>query len=107
MISKKLQEFRNLLLEVTGKVYHYYHQAEDETYIVWTENGEGETQHGDNHKQEVALHFSVELFTKTEYSPVLDALTEKLNESRFAFEYTGVDFEVDTGYIHHSLEVYG
>lgn len=107
MISSKLKAFRDLLLEVTDHVYHYWHDAEDETYIIWMETGESDTDHGDNHKQELGLTYEVELFTKTEYSPVLDALMERLNTSGYAFSYTSTSYETDTGYIHHSLEAYG
>lgn len=107
MISKKLKAFRDLLLTVTEHVYHYYHQAEDETYIIWTETGEDASDHGDNHKSEIGLSYEIEVFTKTEYSPVLDDLVTKLNESGYAFSYTAVSYETDTHYIHHSLEANG
>lgn len=69
-------------------------------YTVWTPYGENALQAG-NRRREVAAAVQIDRFTKDDPDEIADAIYAALDAAAFvAFEYL-LDYEPDTGYIHH------
>lgn len=99
-----LQEFRDVLLSVTDKAYHYEAFEEQEgEYIVWQENG-GRSAYGSNARANTVKNVQVELYTQEEYTPTLDKLLNVLEAEDIAFEEPITDFDKDTKRIRHIIE---
>ena len=99
-------EIKTFLVTVDPTIQRYTSShTGSEAYTVWRELGpapiyaDGETQH--------VMRFQVDRFTKTENDPVALAILIALEErDDIAFQYI-VDFEKDTGYIHHIFDCEG
>ncbi len=105
-LISKLKAIRDQLLTVSQNVYHYEkpERSELSEYIVWQEDGEGDPNELDNAKREQVVQFSVNLYTKTEYSPTIDALQNLLADSQISFTLVSVTFETETKYIHYEWQ---
>ena len=97
----KLKEIRDFLLGITLNVYHYKAWQQPDTYIVWAEDGESDAVHGDNRKEKQILDVTIDVFTKTEYDPLIEQLQEAFNDRGIPFELLSIQYEDDTGYIHY------
>jgi hypothetical protein len=94
-----LLEFKDLLLTTGLPVHHYHAHKQTNRYIVWAEYG-GHNQTADNAITEKAIRVQVDLFTKTEFDPAVEAINSLLDRDDISFKYL-CDYEPDTGYIHH------
>lgn len=98
-----LIEFRDLLLTALSAVYHYTAQDPPETYLVWAEYSANGV-YADGQRVAKTQSIQLDLYTKTEFDPVLDALECVLTEAGVAFDGPDTEYEPDTGYIHHRLD---
>ncbi len=105
-LTSKLKAIRDQLLTVSQNVYHYEkpERSELSEYIVWQEDGEGNSLQVDNAKNEQAVQFTVDLFTKTEYSTLIDDIQNTLSDSTISFSLVSVVFETETKYIHYQWQ---
>lgn len=96
-----LKNFRDILLSVTDKVYHFESHEEKE-YIVWHELG-AKSLRADDSIAETGARIAVDFFTTAEYSEIPEKLGKALSENDeiFVRDYM-IDFEEDTGYIHYT-----
>ncbi len=94
-----LLELRDLLLTVGVPVFHYHASQQTESYIVWNEFGRKGLS-ADSQIQEKAIKVQVDYFTKTEFDSTVEEIDSLLDSDDISFEYQ-VDYEEDTGYIHH------
>jgi hypothetical protein len=90
-----LQEFKDLLLTVTDRVYHLEAWQEGEEYLVWQEL-QPRSSKSDNRRGEVIRRVQVDLFTREEFSQTLDKLLEVLNEHDIAFDEPVPGYDTDT-----------
>jgi len=96
-----LKQFRDVLLTVTDKVYHFESSKEKE-YIVWGEIGQ-KSLRADGNISETGIRIAVDIFTADEYSELPGKLTKALSENDEIFLRDCLtDFEKDTGYIHYA-----
>ncbi len=94
-----LESLKTLLLTVDAKITRYKHLGSG-NYTVWREYGT-KPLGADNSHGEVIYRVQIDRFTKKENDTIAASMTEKLNErDDIAFQYL-VDYELDTGYIHH------
>lgn len=93
-----LENFKTLLLQVDPKATRYKSMRQG-NYTVWAEYGTN-SMRGNDTTGERAYKVQVDRFTKTENDPVVAAITAMLDEQCYGYEYL-VDYEQDTGYIHH------
>lgn len=94
-----LDAFRSLILSVDPDATRYEGNRKG-NYTVWQEYGMNRL-HGDSRTADRAFKVQVDRFTKAEDDPIVEALFQALDgQDGIAFEYL-VDYEVDTGYIHH------
>lgn len=96
-MSNKVQK---ALLKVTDKVYHYEATKQEEKYVVWAEDGEGDTVYADNTMQSQSIAGTIDYFTKQEYDENFERIQQALQESGIAFKLNSVQYEKDTEYIH-------
>lgn len=94
-----LDRFSDLLLTADPDCTRYGGNRKG-NYTVWREYGRN-TLPADNHSADRAMKVQVDRFTKLEDDPVAKAITSLLDSrDEVAFQYM-VDYEPDTGYIHH------
>lgn len=80
-----LPDFRDLLLEVHDKVYHYEPLNDcGKRYIVWTET-KGRSHRGDGRRVLPVQRVQVDLYTDQEYDPLLEQLLAALDRNNRVF----------------------
>lgn len=97
----KLNNLRDLLLTITPNVYHYFTTGQTGNYILWAEDGEGNSQNADDKKDNQSLQGTIDYYTKTEFDPVFNQIQDALNSVDIAWKLNSVLREKDTGYIHY------
>ena len=95
-----LDRVKRALLTVSENVGHYEALKETPPYIVWAEE-RGNDLEADNVHAERGWTGTVDLFTKTENDPLVEAVGEALSSAGIAWYLNSVQFEDDTGLIHH------
>ena len=98
---KDLTAFRDLLLEADPKATKFKGVGGD-NYTVWTPYSPDKTM-SDNEEEDFTWRIQVDRFTKTDNDSIAKAIYDKLTEAGIPFEYE-IDFEEDTGYIHHIFD---
>ena len=97
-----LQGLKALLLTIGPPVFHYFTTGQDGNYILWAEDGEGDSVYADDEKTEQALTGTVDYFTKTEFDPIVNQIQDTLNDAEgLAWSLNSVQHETDTKYIHY------
>jgi len=97
-----LQEFRDVLLEADPDTKHYWTKAAG-NYTTWHEY-RSEALAGDDARIGTKWHIQVDRFTKLEYDPMVDVMGAALDAwVEIGYVYR-VDYEIDTGYIHHTWD---
>lgn len=93
-----LQEFRNILLTADPQAVHYKSMKKD-NYTRWQEYGDNALT-ADSVRKEKAWKIQVDRFTKVEYDLIVNQISSVLDRDDISYDYH-VDYESDTGYIHH------
>lgn len=97
-----LKTISDALTAIEGlKVFHYWRFEKNAPYCIWEEDSELGFD-ADNHKAEQGFTGTVDLFTKTEFDPLFDAIQEALNGIEISWYYDGTSYEDETGLLHHS-----
>lgn len=98
-----LSDVKALLLTIGPPVFHYFPpEGQTGTYLVWAEDGEGDTVHADGRKVERAITGTIDYFTKTENDPVVKQIETALDSADgLAWYLNSIQYEQDTGYIHY------
>ena len=77
MSWNKIYRIRDALLTVSKDVYHFEALKKKDKYIVWAEDGEGNSGHADNKKNQV-IQGTIDYFTKDDADPVVEEIQEAL-----------------------------
>jgi len=93
-----LTQFRDLLLTADPNATHYNGTGQG-NYTVWAEYGD-EAAGADDKRERLCYHVQVDRYTKLEYDPMAATIENVLNDAGIPFAYR-VNYEQDTGYIHH------
>ena len=99
--NMNLVEIKNALLTVGVPVSHYSADKKPDKYIVWAEDSQSGSLHGDNQMIGQIIQGTVDYFTKTEYDPNVDKIQDALNEAEISFRLNSVQYEDDTKFIHY------
>lgn len=100
-----LTDIRDLLVSVDPDIKHYFTDSNADAYSYWEEARRLSLFSDDRHEQ--AWRFYVHRYTKAEDDVMASQLFDALDQDpRIAFQYT-VDFDVDSGYIHHIYDCEG
>lgn len=103
-IQSKLRKIQDALLTVTESTYHYWRAKAEPPFLVWAEDGEIDSFHAGNRKQEQQLHGSADLYTKTEFDPLVDEIQDALDEIMTGWTLSSVQYEDETGLIHYTWD---
>ena len=105
--NQKLKQIRDLLLDVDAHVYHYEAPSKPEKlsyYIVWAEDMECEPFYSDNGKTGMVMQGTIDLFTKQEFDPLIDAIQNVLAENKIGSRISAVQYEDETQFIHYTWD---
>lgn len=104
-LNETLRTVYEALVAIDGaKVYHYEKPAAVKApYVIWGENGEDGSFHANNRKQEQVITGAVNLYTLTEFDPLVDAIQEAL-DGVCSWTLESVMYEDDTKLIHYTWE---
>ena len=89
------------LLTVGVPVSHYTASKKPNKYIVWAEDGEGDSVWADGRMQDQVIQGTIDYFTKTENDPKVDTIQSALNNAEIPFRLNSVQYEDETKYIHY------
>lgn len=104
-LMQKIKKVRDALLQIEGiDVYHYWREVKKNRYIIWAEDSESSSFHANNRLEEQQIHGTIDLFTKTEYDQIADAVQEKLGDAEISFRINSILYEDETGFIHYEWE---
>ena len=102
-----IQEIKNLLVAVDPDIQRYDHDrsGDGEAYTVWAEihpvgfYGDGQEQG--------SIRFQVDRFTKEEDEAMAESIRRALEDADYIAVDYRVDYEKDTGWIHHIFDCEG
>lgn len=101
--NSMLKKVRDALLTISGlNSYHYFAPAgHGDPYVVWMEGYEGSSLEADDRKAAHSISGTIDLYTKTEFDPLVDSIHDALTAAKIGFYLESVQFEDDTKYIHY------
>ena len=100
-----LAQIQTFLAGIDPEIRHYFSAAQGDAYTYWEESQRLPFKADDVHPAgDEAWRFYVHRFTKSAGDPMASEIFDELDEhTGIAVTWT-VDFEQDTGYIHHIFE---
>lgn len=100
-----LEAIRTLLVSVVPDIKHYFTDSTALAFSYWEETERLPMLSDDRH--ETAWRFYVHRYTQSEDDLISDQLFETLDQDpRITVRYT-VDYDQDSGYVHHIYECEG
>lgn len=100
-MNSKVNVIRNLLNKISDNVYHYECMKKKDRYIVWAEDGEGNSVEADNRKENQSIQGTIDFYTKYEEDYMVEDIQAALKRKRISFYLNSVTYEETTGYIHY------
>lgn len=101
LVNPVIDEFVNVLLSVSSRVYHDDANQEAGEYIVWFETSERGLK-ADNGNAEESIRIAVDVYTNKEFSDIPTKLKKAFNENDIAYEYFVRDYNEDLKYCKYS-----
>lgn len=99
-----LEQFRDVLLGITTKAYHYEAQGETtQEHIIWQETGK-RALYGDDMRSVTVWEIQVDIYTKEEYSALPEIVLLALEEADIACEDPVITYESETGLTRYTIE---
>lgn len=95
-----LDAVKTALTGISENVYHYEALNADAPYIVWAEDNEFNSYAADNRKDGQTIEGTIDLYTKAENDPLMEAIPRALRNAGIAWEYSSTQYEEDTELIH-------
>lgn len=109
-ITNNLKKIRDALntTSARGRVFHYKRPSDTtKPWIVWQEDGEGQSFDSGNRKSEQQIHGTIDCYSLTEYDPLFDEVQDALNVvSNVGWNLASVQYEDDTNLIHYEWEFF-
>ena len=78
-------------------------RLKSDRYFVWTEDDDNDLTADNVHAEKAVTGYS-DLFTKTEFDPWAYQIEAAFDTAGISWQKTGVTFEPDTGFFHHSWD---
>lgn len=89
--------------DVAGQFVSHATRMRANRYFVWDEDERNDLT-ADNKHAEKAVNGYSDLFTRTEFDPWANEIEDSFDAYGISWEKTGVTYEPDTGFFHHSWE---
>ena len=102
-----LSNIQTLLATVDSGIRHYFSAGTGSAYSYWEETQRLNLPTDDSHQAHEGWRFYVHRFTKESGDATAAALFKALDEDAGIAVTWTIDFENDTGYIHHIFECEG
>lgn len=107
-LNLNLKRIRDALntTSATGRVFHYLRPHDTSTaWIVWQEDGEGDSLEVNNHKAEQQIHGTIDCYSLEEYDGLFDEIQDALNGlENVGWSLLSVQYEDETNLIHYEWE---
>ena len=100
-LQTKLQELYQPFLTIQGAKISHYRRTAKPPFIVWAEDGEQDSFHASNHKEEQQLTGIVDLYTLKEFDTLADDIQTILNSEPVGWRLDMVQYEDETNLIHY------
>lgn len=100
-LQNKLRQMGEAFAAVTENACHYFRPVTAFPALIWAEDGEADSFNADNHKACQNITGTVDLFTKTEFDPLLDDVQAALEGLGVAWRLESVQYEDETNAIHY------
>ena len=100
-----LEEIREVLVTADPDIMHYFSMSDKEAYSYWEETRRLNLIADGRHQE--GWRFYVHRFSKTEGDTIAATIFDTLDENPRTSVVWTIDFENDTGYIHHIFECEG
>jgi hypothetical protein len=94
-------ELREALLRVEPKVGHYRGFKNEDKYIVWAEDNQGNSVWADGKMQNQVIEGTIDYFLKDEDDMAILRMQAELDKADISYRYNSTQYEDDTGFIHH------
>lgn len=92
---------KDALLSVMPHVWHHSAGGKGDQYIVWAEDGAGDTFEADNHCEEQVICGSVDYFSRVENDPYVEDIQASLSSADISWRLSSIQFELDSKYTHY------
>ena len=96
-----LDELRDALLSVTPAVYHFHAHKPPRRYVVWAEDGAGDTVFANGRLQNQAITGTVDLYTDDPEDTTLFDGVQAALDAVCAWRLNSVQYEDATGLTHY------
>lgn len=96
-----LRNLRDALLTVGVPVGHFDAPVKEAPYLVWAEDGQGDSVKADGETTEQAVEGTVDYFTPVEFDPNVPRTQEAMDASGAAWRLNSIQREEETGLIHY------
>ena len=103
-LQTKLRQIGEVFALVNANCFHYWRPVKNVPCLIWAETGEENSFHADNHKEEQNIAGTVDLFTKTEFDPLVDEVQEALEGLGVTWSLNAVAYEDETKMIHYTWD---
>lgn len=103
-LQSKLRQIGEAFATVNANCFHYWRPVTTVPCLIWAETGEENSFNTDNHKTEQNIAGTVDLFTKTEFDPLVDDVQSVLDGLGVAWSLSSVLYEDETKMIHYTWE---
>ena len=100
-LQSKLYQIGMAFAGVTKNCFHYWRPVKDVPCIIWAESGEENSFNSNNRKTVQRIIGTLDLFTKTEFDPLIDQVQETFDDLGLTWALESVQFEDETNLIHY------
>lgn len=103
-LQSKLRQMGEAFATVTANCFHYWRPVTDVPCLIWAESGEENPFYVNNHKAEQNIVGTVDLFTKSEFDPLVDDVQNVLDDLGVTWSLSSVMYEDETKMIHYTWD---
>lgn len=96
-----LSEFRDKLLTLNIKLFHFEASDISDQYLVWAEQGQSDASYKDNKMSLQIIDGTLDYFTRVEYDDNIGRIQSVLNDGIISWELNSIQYEPATKLIHY------
>lgn len=100
-LQQKLKQISTTFGALLPNTYHYWRPKMQPPFIVWQEDGEGDSLHTGNKKAEQSITGTLDYYTKQEFDPMVDSIQQTFQSLPCGWYLNQVAYEDATNLIHY------